>query len=178
MLKIDVVPLVWALDAETHRKVIHQKIGTIPMSSIYSQQLLLQQSSFGKEVWNKSTINTFKVPGGSQYMAAVAFKPLVMREVLKHGFDVLFVDVDVALIKDPRPWLRQHNSSDIQISMNYPQANVNTGVFYARGGDKGSSFTLVGEWAQEMMTHNCSGWECGESPLFCDRKPLNKGKKK
>merc|ERR1712125_195273 len=82
--------LVWASDADTHRKVLARGA-----TSIFSASLSLPATAQPGQ---------FKKPGDAAYMAATAMKPAVMLKVLQMGFDVLYLDVDVAVNADPRPW--------------------------------------------------------------------------
>ena len=61
----------------------------------------------------------YKRPSSDEYTLAVALKPLVIQRVLSFGFDVFFLDVDIALLRDPRPWLHRSPTADLQVSLNY-----------------------------------------------------------
>jgi len=156
-------PLVWAFDLATHVKLTHQRIGTIPITSIYSDRLLSMQHSVVREQWNSSK-SEFKVSGSDAYFAAVAFKPFVMLEVLKFGFDLLWIDVDIGLVRDPRPWLLRDTNLDLQISLNFPDSMINSGFVHARSrqGVRG----LFASWAGGMSRHDCVGWDCGDQEML------------
>jgi hypothetical protein len=166
--RVNMYPLVWALDQATHSKLKQQRIGKIFIGSIYSQRLLSLQSPDVQALW-RGSVNADKLPGQGAYMAAVAFKPLVMYEVVRLGFDLLFLDVDVGLAKDPRPWILNNfnkHASDIQLSLNFPQDNmVNTGVVFAPTSHAGTHF-LLGMWATRMQAHKCLGWDCGDQEML------------
>ena len=166
--RVNMSPLVWALDQATHTKIKHQLIGNTRIGSIYSSRLLLLQNPEVQALWSSST-NNVKTPGKSAYMAAVAFKPLVMYEVVRLGFDLLYLDVDVGLAQDPRPWIIDRNkrsASDIQISVNYPQEDmVNSGVVFAPTSHAGTH-TLLESWSSLMQAHECRGWDCGDQEML------------
>jgi hypothetical protein len=166
--RVGLHPLVWALDQATHLKLNRQQIGKVPIGSIFSQRLLSLQTPEVQALWQQS-VNADKLPGESAYIAAVAFKPLVMYEVVRLGFDLLYLDVDIGLANDPRPWLlnnfRMHES-DIQISLNYPFVDlVNTGVVYAPTSQPGAHF-LLQLWVNHMQAQKCQGWECGDQEIL------------
>ena len=155
-------PLIWSLDEATHQKLLGGKIGNVPIGSIYSDKLMLQQDS---SMQSSFKANQFKESGSDGYMAAVAFKPLVMREVLRLGFDLLWLDIDVALASDPRPWLAKHPQATVAISMNYPNPMVNSGVVYARTGGSGT-LPLFNAWAEKAIRHECKAINCGDQEMF------------
>eukprot|EP00614_Pseudopedinella_elastica_P007100 CAMPEP_0172607434 /NCGR_PEP_ID=MMETSP1068-20121228/27622_1 /TAXON_ID=35684 /ORGANISM="Pseudopedinella elastica, Strain CCMP716" /LENGTH=309 /DNA_ID=CAMNT_0013410445 /DNA_START=215 /DNA_END=1144 /DNA_ORIENTATION=+ len=155
-------PLIWSLDEATHQKLLGGNIGNVPIGSIYSDKLMLQQDS---SMQSSFKANQFKESGSDAYMAAVAFKPLVMREVLRLGFDLLWLDIDVALASDPRPWLAKHPQATVAISMNYPNPMVNSGVVYARTGGSGT-LPLFTAWAEKAIRHECKAINCGDQEMF------------
>ena len=108
--------------------------------------------------------NSFKESGSKVYMSAVAFKPFVMREVIKLGFDLLWIDVDIGLTRDPRRWFWARPDQSIQVSLNYPAGQVNSGIVFAR--HSYGAAQLVDEWAQMMAAHDCTGWGCGDQEML------------
>ena len=87
-----------------------------------------------------------------------------MREVMKLGFDFLWIDVDIGLTRDPRRWFWARPDQTIQVSLNYPVEQVNSGVVFARHGYGAAQ--LVDEWATQMAAHDCTGWDCGDQEML------------
>lgn len=163
-------PVVWSLDERMHRELRAQAPGgrreRDALRSVYLPSLQVP-----------SHANEYKRPAGEEYTAAVSLKPRVMQRVLDLGFDLLFLDVDVALLGDPSPWLMRHQGADMQLSLNYddhPEAvrfsqngspDLNTGVVYARSNPR--TRQLVSLWARRTAErHRCSRrfplWNCGD----------------
>ena len=163
MHRAGIKPLIWAFDLSTHQKLTQQRIGSIPVMSIYSERLLLMQSAGVQEKWNSSK-SEFKLSGGEAYFAAVAFKPLVMMEVLRLGFDALWIDVDIGIVQNPLPFLLSRPHLDLQVSMNYPYPKINSGLVHARS--RRGVRRLFATWVDLMTTHDCVGWECGDQELL------------
>ena len=67
--------------------------------------------------------------GSPSYYAKTNIKTKVMLHALTLGFNILLIDLDVVLFKNPMPYLR-NTSYDIQISLDRVQWN--TGFMYAR----------------------------------------------
>ena len=67
--------------------------------------------------------------GSSAYFIKTNVKTRVMLHALSLGFNILLVDLDVVLFKNPMPYFR-NTSYDLQISMDRTQWN--TGFMYAR----------------------------------------------
>lgn len=160
--RVGIQPLVWALDEATHHKLQARRW----IRSIFSSEVRLPESA---------RPNAYKKPSSDEYTMAVALKPIVMLKVLRHGFNVLFLDVDIALSGDPRPWLCRSPAADLQISLNYddrPQQqrvtgvpDLNTGVLHARRSS--GTIALVEQWAARTSArHGCSRrpplWSCGD----------------
>ena len=117
----------------------------------------------------------YKRPSSDEYTLAVALKPLVIQRVLSFGFDVFFLDVDIALLRDPRPWLHRSPTADLQVSLNYDdrpaqqkvtgKPDLNTGVIFAKQG--AGTLELVSQWATRTASrHECPRrpplWTCGD----------------
>lgn len=160
--RVGISPLVWALDAATHSKLR----GRPGVTSIYSPELQLP---------DRARPGAYKKPSSDEYTLAVALKPLVMLRVLKLGFDALFLDVDIALLGDPRPWLRRAPDDALQLSLNYDDRpaqqrvtgspDLNTGVVYARR--RPGMIELFEQWASRTATRqDCPKrpplWACGD----------------
>jgi len=105
---------------------------------------------------------------------AVALKPAVLLQVLRLGFDALFLDVDVALSGDPRPWV-QRSPAELQVSLNYDDRpgqqvvtrvpDLNTGVVFARSSP--TTRALVDLWMSRTRDRvGCPKrgllWACGD----------------
>ena len=162
------VPLVWALDEEMHRQQ-QQRRRRFGLNVVYSPSIQLPQ---------RALPNQYKRPAGEEYTIAVSLKPLVMQRVLSLGFDLLFLDVDVALLRDPLPWLmRRRAVADLQVSLNYddhPDAirlsqhgtpDLNTGVVFARSNPRTRS--LASRWSERTAArYRCPTrpplWACGD----------------
>lgn len=151
MESIGVSPIVWSMSAATHRKVTARNI-----TSVYTARLQTPVAAQDGE---------YKQAGGKAYFMVVAMKPLVIREVIKMGYDVLFFDVDITFSKDPRPWLFSY-SADLQIPMNdcVNDRLLNSGVFFVRNNEK--TRALVGEWAAIAEAGNCKSWACGDQEIM------------
>lgn len=164
MTRLHIPPLVWALDAATHQKL---KAWT-ELYTVYSEAVSLPQTA---------RPNAYKKPSSDEYTTAVSLKPLVILKVLRHGFDALFLDVDVALARDPLPMLRRSTAA-LQASLNYddrPEASrncgcqgpdLNTGVLFARS-SSAPMLALVERWASHTRErHACPRrpplWSCGD----------------
>ena len=162
------VPTVWALDEQMYRQQ-QQRQRRFRLSVVYSPSIQLPQ---------RAHPNQYKRPAGEEYTIAVSLKPLVMLTVLSLGFDFLFVDVDVALLRDPLPWLaRRRGIADLQVSLNYddhPDAvrlsqhgtpDLNTGVVFARSNPRTRS--VASRWSERAAArYRCPArpplWACGD----------------
>ena len=178
MQRVRIDPLIWALDLRTHRKLALRS----GVTSIFSPTIELT-----------ARVNVYKTPSGDEYTQAVALKPLVILRVLRLGFEILFLDVDVAVMQDPRPWLAQHAAADMQVSLNFdarPEYQkrlptgpaVNTGVLYARPSRAVSA--VVSSWSRRTSArHMCPReppfWTCGDQEqlsrllIECGWRPLS-----
>jgi len=158
--RVGIAPVIWALDGSTHTKLVGRGDG---VGSILSDDVRLS---------TEDAPNAYKRPSGKQYTSAVALKPRVIWRVLALGFDALFLDVDVALNKDPRPWLLRHvasSASHVQISLNVgnPEGmgkkaiDVNSGVLHVRA--EPAALALVEQWLNRTASRfRCSSWSCGD----------------
>ena len=176
--RVGIQPLVWALDEATHHKLQARR----GVRSIYSSNLRLPE---------RARPNEYKRPSSDEYTLAVSLKPLVVRRVLTLGFDALFLDVDVAVNSDPRPWLYRSASASLQISLNYDDRpaqqkitglpDLNTGVVFARRNP--GTMALLDQWARRTVErHECPRrpplWTCGDQEQLtrllrrCGWKPL------
>ena len=85
--------------------------------------------------------------GTADFSAATHAKTKVHVMVLSHGFDLLFTDVDTAWVQDLRPFFRSALAASPEleylVQLNWPQSEVNTGVFYARATPRGRRFFEV-----------------------------------
>lgn len=158
--RLGIAPLVWALDDSTHRKLRTRQ----GVHSFFMRSLSLPQSA---------RPSAYKRPSSEEYTVAVALKPLVILRVVRLGFDALFLDVDIALIADPLPWLLRSANAAMQVSLNYDDRpaqqqvtgvpDLNTGVLYARSNP--GMITLLSEWARRTAErHQCPRrpplWKC------------------
>jgi len=158
--RVGIAPLLWAFDQSTHTKLLGRGDG---VRSILSADV---------QLFTQDLLNSYKRPPSRQYTSAVALKPRVIWRVLTLGFNVLFLDVDVALHQDPRPWLLKHGKTTaphLQISLNLgnPEAlgkqaiDVNSGVVYLRT-DPGS-LAMVELWSNRTARRfKCASWGCGD----------------
>ena len=164
--RLELTPLVWALDESTHRK-LQRRHG---VHSFFKPALSLPQRARPSE---------YKKPSSEEYTIAVALKPLVILEVIRLGFDALFLDVDIALIADPLPWLLRSANAAMQVSLNYDDRpaqqrvtgmpDINTGVLHARS--NAGMVALVSEWARRTAErHQCPQrpplWKCVQDPAI------------
>ena len=85
---------VWALDERTFRTVLPLVKSVsrglqdgLRVSPIFSANVSLPRSLAGQH----------KLPGSATYIQAVSLKTLVCQHVLRYGFDLLFLDVDLGL---------------------------------------------------------------------------------
>jgi hypothetical protein len=176
--RLQIPPLVWSLDAATHAKLGKWR----GVRSVFTESLQLPEDA---------KPSAYKKPSSHEYTLAVSLKPLVVLGVVRHGFDVLFLDVDVALLADPRPWLHRSHSA-LQLSLNYDDRPVrqqvtgvpdlNTGVAFVRAGRAGRE--LVDKWARrtverESCPHRPPLWACGDQEQLtkllkaCGWKPVS-----
>lgn len=163
--RVGIAPVIWALDQATHTKLRGRGDAGRgdSVGSVLSEDVRLT---------TEDAPNTYKRPSGRQYTSAVALKPRVVSRVLALGFDTLFLDVDVALNQDPRPWLLRHvtqSASHLQISLNLgnPEGmgkkpiDVNSGVLYVRA--EPAALTMVNLWSNRTASRfHCSSWSCGD----------------
>mmetsp|Transcript_119808 Transcript_119808/g.339573 ORF Transcript_119808/g.339573 Transcript_119808/m.339573 type:complete len:685 (-) Transcript_119808:316-2370(-) len=150
MRRIGLEPLVWSLDVSTHLKV--QQKGAL---SVYSKDF---------EVPKTAKAGQFKVPGSDEYMAVIAMKPRLATKILGWGFHLLFLDIDLGLAQDPRIWLSERSGADLQISSNYPQPFLNTGIWLARNTDQ--TRRMIAKWLERVVEHRCKGWECNDQDIL------------
>ena len=83
--------------------------------------------------------------------------------------------MDVAVLGDPRPWLRRSSTADLQISLNFDDRpaqqkitgvpDLNTGVLFARR--SAGMLRLVEQWTKRTADrHDCERrpplWKCGD----------------
>lgn len=176
--RVGLAPLVWALDEATHAKLSRWR----GLRAVYSPDLRLPADA---------RANEYKKPSSEAYTAAVALKPLVIERVVRLGFDVLFLDVDIAVGSDPLQWLRR-SDSELQVSLNYDDRpaqqavtgvpDVNTGVLHVRRG--AATMALLEAWAKRTRErHNCPRkpplWSCGDQEQLtrllkhCGWRPLS-----
>ena len=88
--KLKVPAVVWSLDLATHYFVTARAWRGI--SSVFTSDLVLPPAHRSRR----------KLPGSDSYLQAVARKPMACARVLAMHLSVLFVDVDVAVLRDPR----------------------------------------------------------------------------
>lgn len=100
-------------------------------------------------------------PFGQDYNGIVQSKPKMMQAVLNCGFNYLFVDSDLGFAKNPLPYFEEHQG-DVQISTNYPQKHMNTGVVYMRNTPQ--TRTLMGEWVKKF-SQPCKKY-CGDQEML------------
>ena len=80
--------------------------------------------------------------GSVGYTSIVQSKLRHQLSVVECGHSLIFSDVDVAWIRDVRPALHAYSAaynSDLLFQANYPQREVNSGFYFARGGPKSQS---------------------------------------
>lgn len=73
----------------------------------------------------------------SNYFEATAYKLVVALEVLQHGYQILYTDVDVIILRDPRDFIR---TSYFDYDLAFQAENkvvaefysINTGFFHAQ----------------------------------------------
>lgn len=73
--------------------------------------------------------------GSASYFSATRTKVTAASVVLNLGYSIILLDIDVALMHDPRPFLLERAArlgADMQFQLNYPSRDVNTGVYHAR----------------------------------------------
>lgn len=150
MRRIGLEPLVWSLDLSTHLKV--QQKGAL---SVYSKDFELPKTAMAGQ---------FKKPGSDEYMAVIAMKPRLATKILGWGFDLLFLDIDLGLAQDPRIWLSERTGADVQISSNYPQPFLNTGIWLARNTEQ--TRRMIAKWLERVVAHKCAGWECNDQDIL------------
>lgn len=172
-------PLVWSLDQATHNKLHPRK----DVHTIFSRSISLSE---------RAKPSAYKKPSSDEYTLAVALKPLVMARVLRLGFDLLFLDVDVAVLGDPRPWLQRSPLASLQLSLNYDDRpaqqrvtgvpDLNTGVVHVRRSP--GTLALIDTWARRTADRaECPRrpplWACGDQEQLtrllrrCGWKPIS-----
>lgn len=76
-----------------------------------------------------------RVPAGKSFtagwLARTRCKVLYTQAVVGSGYDIFFSDSDAAWLDDPRPFLRTL-TAPLVVQLNFPQDQVNSGVFYMR----------------------------------------------
>ena len=160
--RLHIPPLVWSLDERTHRRLQLRE----GVHSVYAPTIKVPQRARPSE---------YKRPSSEEYTLTVALKPQVVLRVLRCGFDAIFLDVDVALIRDPLPWLLRSPTSNLQVSLNYDDRpaqqrvtglpDLNTGVIFARKDDQTKA--LIREWSRlTSERYDCPRrpplWACGD----------------
>jgi len=73
--------------------------------------------------------------GSEAYYSATRSKVFAAAAVVACGYDIVLLDIDVALMRDPRPYLARRAAdlnADMQFQLNYPSRDFNTGVYHAR----------------------------------------------
>eukprot|EP01031_Cornospumella_fuschlensis_P032349 gene32349-39121_t len=106
------------------------------------------------------------VPSFSSFGALVMLVPVL--EVLEHNFNAIFLDADVALVRDPIPYLTQ-SKADLTMSMesrgcqeyfsatypnffDYYKIEPNSGVMYARSTPAGKE--MFRNWLETIIDNN------------------------
>lgn len=90
------------------------------------------------------------VYGSASYRSATLSKVHAAEAVLQLGYDIIFVDIDVALLLDPRPLLlglSRGRNVDLLFTLNFPHSDLNTGLYYARSTP--STLKLFKAWRQQ-----------------------------
>ena len=84
--------------------------------------------------------------GGGAAAAKEAARPLVVLHALRLGFSVLWLDLDVGLHSDPRPWLAgPAPGADVTAAAAFPLPQLDLGVLYLRHG--AATLALAADWA-------------------------------
>lgn len=134
--------LIWSVSEKTHSKMVE----------------------FGfPDVYPKDTNMKFVKPFGKEYMKTVHMKPATMQAVLNCGFDVLYLDSDLGIASNPLSYFQAHKG-DVQISTNYPQHHMNTGVMYIRNSPQ--THALMTEWTTQIKKGACKGFACGDQEVL------------
>lgn len=91
--------------------------------------------------------------GTVRYIAVTRAKVFASAAVLDLGYDIFFMDVDVAIFQDPRPYLSERADRlglDMQMQLNYPRKDFNTGIYHARSTP--AARRLLAHWAVANAT--------------------------
>lgn len=130
--------LIWSINEKTHSKMVE----------------------FGfPDIYHAESGSFLRVtPFGKDYINTVRMKPASMQAVLNCGFDSLYLDSDLGIAENPLPYFQAHKG-DVQISTNYPQHHMNTGVMHIRSSPQ--TRALMTEWMTEIKKP-CHGFSCGD----------------
>ncbi len=135
-----------ALDVQAYNSCASLDIGCVLSDSFMSSSTFSSSSSSS----NSSSSETLLLWGGSAYKNMTRAKSRNVLEILKRGYNVLLIDVDIVLFKDPTAMLREGSlqwdlqvQSDSVYKQKAPAGEVNSGFYYMK----------CSEWSIRFLTH-------------------------